>query len=200
MDGMVGNVGGTNHVIELFSSKWQACRVSDSQSEFQSQFQSRIHFIHSFSHSLTHRPPPSPLASFVCARVFLSRKLSLGPDDQQPTDNRQPSTSCSFVSAYISLAYNFYLLLIQLQNCSLIAHISWEMKFITWRVYIASVQSSSSANPVFSCLLVSSPVCRIIIRLNWTQVELLGVEVEVGAGSREFLASADIFPQLHRHH
>lgn len=83
-----------------------------------------ISFIHSVSHSLTHRPPPSPLASFVCARVFLSRKLSLGPDDQQPTDNRQPSTSCSFVSAYISLAYNFYLLLIQLQNCSLIAHIS----------------------------------------------------------------------------
>lgn len=91
MDGMVGNVGGTNHVIELFSSKGQACRVSDSQSEFQSQFQSRIHFIHSFSHSLTH----SPAASFtvgqfcVCASIFIPKTIF---GAWRPTTNGQPTT------------------------------------------------------------------------------------------------------------
>lgn len=66
------------------------------------------------------RPPvcSSALPAWLRFCVFLSEKLS-------GCHCLTTTSCCSFVSAYrASLAYNFYLLLIQLQNCSLIAHIS----------------------------------------------------------------------------
>lgn len=60
----------------------------------------------------------SGLAGFVLC-IFIRKTIWL------PLPLTTMTSCCSFVSAYrASLAYNFYLLLIQLQNCSLIAHIS----------------------------------------------------------------------------
>lgn len=102
----LGIVGGTNHVIELFSSKGQACRGVP-----------RAHpsLIHSFIHCLSAWLPqcltdwptgwlPADWPGFVCAQCWRSifiPKTILGPDVRRP-DDRQPSTSCSFVSAYIA--------------------------------------------------------------------------------------------------